>query len=205
MPPELSLDVRQIVPRDRHPAVFKQFDGLASGECMILISDHDPLPLRRQFETQRGPQFSWEYLERGPSVWRVRIGRSDDQLPGVRAPVDNASSDLAAFSLEGEVAKLKRAAAWDTQNRHAASLVKEGPLNVLLMVLKPGAELGDHRTSGPIVVQVISGAVHFKAGADQVERRAGGLVFLKRDIVHSVIALEETTMLLTTVIGPANN
>jgi uncharacterized protein (DUF2249 family) len=75
MPTDSSLDVRQVVPRERHPLVFSTFEVLKAGEGFILIADHDPRPLRRQFETQCADQFSWDYLEQGPAVWRVRIGR----------------------------------------------------------------------------------------------------------------------------------
>jgi uncharacterized protein (DUF2249 family) len=75
MPTDSSLDVRQIVPRERHPIVLSTFESLKRGEGFILIADHDPRPLRRQFKIQRSDQFSWDYLEQGPIVWRVRIGR----------------------------------------------------------------------------------------------------------------------------------
>ena len=35
----------------------------------------DPEPLRYQFAAEHTDQFSWEYLETGPEVWSVRIGR----------------------------------------------------------------------------------------------------------------------------------
>jgi uncharacterized protein (DUF2249 family) len=39
------------------------------------VNDHDPFPLRYQFEATRTGQFSWDYLEAGPVVWRVAIGK----------------------------------------------------------------------------------------------------------------------------------
>lgn len=70
-----ELDVRVIPPGEKHPAIFNTFDALGSGESFVLVNDHDPFPLRRQFEATRAEQFSWEYLERGPAVWRVQIGK----------------------------------------------------------------------------------------------------------------------------------
>ncbi|MCC6831506.1 MAG: DUF2249 domain-containing protein [Thermoleophilia bacterium] len=69
------LDVREIIPRERHPRIFDLFDGLAPGEAFELVNDHDPRPLRYQFEAERNGAFSWDYLEEGPETWRVRIGR----------------------------------------------------------------------------------------------------------------------------------
>ncbi len=70
-----ELDVRVIPPREKHPAIFKTFDALQPGEEFVLINDHDPFPLRYQFEAERANQFKWEYAESGPVVWRVRIGK----------------------------------------------------------------------------------------------------------------------------------
>ncbi len=71
----VELDVRPIPPRDKHPRIFQVFDSLAPGESMIIINDHDPRPLRYQFEFERPGKFEWQYLEEGPEVWRVEIKR----------------------------------------------------------------------------------------------------------------------------------
>lgn len=73
--PSTDLDVRAIEPRQKHPAIFDRFDALAPGEAFVLVNDHDPVPLYYQFGATRAEQFDWEYLEQGPQIWRVRIGR----------------------------------------------------------------------------------------------------------------------------------
>lgn len=70
-----TLDVRTIIPRERHPLIFKTFDGLGKGEAFELVNDHDPKPLFYQFSAERPGQFEWSYLERGPEVWRVQVAR----------------------------------------------------------------------------------------------------------------------------------
>lgn len=70
-----ELDVRSVPPPQRHPLIFETFEALRPGEAFILINDHDPKPLYYQFQYERPGQFVWAYLEEGPEVWRVRIGR----------------------------------------------------------------------------------------------------------------------------------
>lgn len=70
-----ELDVRAIPPREKHPAIFNTFGALRPGESFVLINDHDPRPLRHQFEFQYAGRFAWEYLEQGPTVWRVAIAK----------------------------------------------------------------------------------------------------------------------------------
>jgi uncharacterized protein (DUF2249 family) len=67
--------VRPIPPREKHPAIFRTFDSLAAGQEIVIINDHDPRPLRHQFQAERPERFDWAYREEGPKVWRVRISR----------------------------------------------------------------------------------------------------------------------------------
>ena len=69
------IDVRSIAPRERHPRIFSLAETLAAGASFIIVNDHDPRPLHYQFETRYPGLFWWEYLERGPDVWRVEVGR----------------------------------------------------------------------------------------------------------------------------------
>ena len=69
------VDVRRLPPRERHPTIFQTFRGLADGEAMELVNDHDPKPLFYQFQIEAPGQFLWQYLECGPETWRVRISR----------------------------------------------------------------------------------------------------------------------------------
>ena len=69
------IDVRTIPPRERHPLIFSTFDSLATGEALELVNDHDPRPLYHQFIAQMPGEFAWDYLEQGPTIWRVAITR----------------------------------------------------------------------------------------------------------------------------------
>lgn len=71
-----QLDIRPVPPAQKHPTIFKTFDGLKNGETFQLINDHDPMPLYYQFNAERPDQFGWEYVERGPNVWKVNITKA---------------------------------------------------------------------------------------------------------------------------------
>ena len=70
------LAVRVIPPREKHPTIFSTFSELSPGESFVLVNDHDPKPLRYQFEFEHAGKFGWDYLEQGPAVWRVQISRT---------------------------------------------------------------------------------------------------------------------------------
>ncbi len=69
------VDVRQLPPAQRHQKIFQLVNELTIGRSFILVNDHDPKPLYYQLEAEYPNQFSWTYLDRGPSVWRVEIGK----------------------------------------------------------------------------------------------------------------------------------
>lgn len=71
----VTLDVRTVPPRDRHPLIFQQLQALPVEGALELINDHDPKPLHYQIVAEYPNQFTWEYVESGPDVWRVRITR----------------------------------------------------------------------------------------------------------------------------------
>ena len=76
----------------------------------------------------------------------------------------------------------------EIRDRHAATILKNRPLNVLLMVLKTGAKLHEHHTKGPIALQVVSGAIRCRGGTEECLISAGEMIGLDRNVSHSVEA-----------------
>ncbi|MDI3317793.1 MAG: DUF2249 domain-containing protein, partial [Bacillota bacterium] len=74
-PGEGLLDVRHLPPAERHRRIFATWQELEPGDSFLLVNDHDPAPLHYQLAAEQPGRFSWEVLEAGPAVWRVRIGR----------------------------------------------------------------------------------------------------------------------------------
>ena len=79
---EIIVDVRTLIPRERHPRIFNTWESLNPGTAMLLVNDHDPVPLYYQFAAEHRGAFHWEYLEQGPETWRVRINKGDYADPG---------------------------------------------------------------------------------------------------------------------------
>ncbi len=74
---EFVLNVTLIEPRFKHPTIFRHFDELKEGEAFQILNDHDPKPLYYQMIAERGNVFSWEYLQKGPQWYKVRIRKND--------------------------------------------------------------------------------------------------------------------------------
>lgn len=70
------LEVRHLPPVQRHQVIFERFNALPVGKSFVLVNDHDPKPVYYQLSAEYVGQLVWQYLEEGPEVWRVRVGKA---------------------------------------------------------------------------------------------------------------------------------
>lgn len=75
--PSKELDVRDLIPIQRHEKLLLLFRNLPVGESFVFINDHDPIPLYYEFRSIHGDVVGWEYLNRGGREWKVKVTRTD--------------------------------------------------------------------------------------------------------------------------------
>jgi uncharacterized protein (DUF2249 family) len=92
--PFRELDVRHLAPAQRHETIFCEYHALAPGSGYVLVNDHDPKPLRYQFEAEHPGEFTWDAIESGPEVWRVSISRPFPDVTGSAQHGDNEDSNV---------------------------------------------------------------------------------------------------------------
>lgn len=101
--PKVVFDVRPIPGRVKHAQIFQRWVDLPVGEFFVLLNDHDPVPLRYQFDAEFAGAFSWEYLEQGPEEFRVKISKLralDGSAPQPTAKACGGSDGATAVSEE---------------------------------------------------------------------------------------------------------
>lgn len=106
------------------------------------------------------------------------------------------------FSLEEEM-RIVRGNLAEVDERIGRTLLKNGPLRVTLVALKPGGALQPHHSEGPITVQVLEGSVEFEADGKVHQLPAGTLFSLAPRIVHSVTSATGGIFLLTLALPAA--
>ncbi len=79
--PASELDVRGIRKPDKHPLIFATYAALAVGEHFVLINDHDPKHLHDEFDADYPGSYKWEYQNREPRAWQIRITKLADAAP----------------------------------------------------------------------------------------------------------------------------
>ena len=70
-----ELDVRVIPHAIRHATIFGALDGLRPGAGLLLVADHNPLPLLAQLEQRAPGGYAVDYREAGPEVWQLEMVR----------------------------------------------------------------------------------------------------------------------------------
>jgi quercetin dioxygenase-like cupin family protein len=106
---------------------------------------------------------------------------------------------LLQISFAEQLERLKQEPAWHSGDRNAITLTKEPQLRVLLLAMKRGSNLHEHRASGPVTIQVVSGLVRLTVSAQVLDLKPGELAILESAIAHEVEAVEESALLLTLV------
>lgn len=70
-----ELDVRQLPRWKRHPKILAAFDALDAGAELRVISDHEPRPLREEFERTYSRQYVWQQRMLSVDHWQVILRR----------------------------------------------------------------------------------------------------------------------------------
>ena len=144
---DTELDARVLPKPEKHKTILATFAKLAAGESFVLINDHEPEPLRQEFEAEHPGSYGWEYLEKGQTrgaIWRTRISKlSSTPLPWILIDTTSAGAGTEPDPA-GVVWKL------EVQNRE---------LDADVTALAAGQDTGMH--SGPEVnalIHVLSGS-----------------------------------------------
>jgi regulator of cell morphogenesis and NO signaling len=74
--PATVLDVVPVAPKDRFETIMAAWHSLPADGVLELNMDHDPSCMYYTLRATQGEDaFTFEYIERGPLFWRVRVTR----------------------------------------------------------------------------------------------------------------------------------
>ena len=108
------------------------------------------------------------------------------------SPVQRITFDLAPI-----VAEMRREEVYEREGHTARTLAREEDLRVVLVVVKGGGVIKEHRANGTASMHVLSGHLHVRLRDRWVDLPGGHLLMLERGLPHNVEALDESVFLLT--------
>ncbi len=114
-----------------------------------------------------------------------------NRLPGLAEP-------LLQIDLERELQQLRQEDSWQRETgRSSKTLAKYPDFRIVLILMKSGTRMRQHRAEGRISIQQLKGQVRIHLADRKVTLSTGQLLVLDCGVLHDVEALEETALLLT--------
>jgi uncharacterized protein (DUF2249 family) len=165
--PVQELDVRPLRKPDKHPTIFATYAALPVGGSFVLVNDHDPRHLREEFEAEHPGSYQWEYLNREPRDWQIRITKlATAPLPRILVNTDQLTADILDPDVTGAVWKLQ---------------IRDRDLDSNIIALPPGGKIDAH--TGPdldVLIHVLAGTGQLATELGTLELEAGALLWLPR-------------------------
>lgn len=107
------------------------------------------------------------------------------------------SGDVLHLNIEAESEGILQAARTAGVGHAAKTLVKEGPLRVVIVGLKSGSTLREHEAGGPVSVHVLSGNVNVASGERSDSLQTGNALVFGSSVSHSLEAKADSVVLVT--------
>lgn len=107
------------------------------------------------------------------------------------------SAPCVEIDLPKHIAQLQQEPAWMQGDRNTITVYKSELMRIVLMGLRKDAEIKPHKANGVISVQVIAGKIQFITEQQTVSLAQGQMIALEPGITHSLIAQEDSFVLLT--------
>jgi quercetin dioxygenase-like cupin family protein len=115
----------------------------------------------------------------------------------------SVDAPMVTIDLLQHLKNIREESSYNSGPRNAITLFKSDQLRIVLIALHAGGELPTHTADGTISVQVIEGQIIFSTQFEKSTLTPGQLVTLHKKIPHSVLALEESAILLTLSLAEA--
>ena len=113
-------------------------------------------------------------------------------MEDVHSVVPGSTFDLAPIA-----ADLRGEGVYQRDGHTARTLVREADIRILLVVMKGGGTIKEHRAHETASIQMLSGHVRVRLPDRLVDLPSGRLLVLEGGLSHSVEAVDESAFLLT--------
>jgi quercetin dioxygenase-like cupin family protein len=107
------------------------------------------------------------------------------------------SGEVLLLDFAEESVAILDAARATTVGHTAKTLVKEGPLRIVILGMKVGAILREHEAAGPVSVHILSGQVTVSSQDRADSLKAGNALVFGSSVNHSLEAQADSVALLT--------
>jgi quercetin dioxygenase-like cupin family protein len=117
----------------------------------------------------------------------IRPGREPHALTGTAL----------TFDLAAEAEGLEAEPTWRSHGHNAKTLVKHPDFRVVLIALKAGARMQEHKADQCVTIHTLGGRLRLHLPTKILDLPTGALLALEQTVLHDVEALEDSVFLLS--------
>jgi quercetin dioxygenase-like cupin family protein len=107
------------------------------------------------------------------------------------------SGKALTFNLGAEAAALIDEPTWRSHGHNAKTLVKHPDFRVVLIALKAGARVSEHKTDHCVTIHALEGRLRLHVPGSTLDLAQGELLALEQTTVHDIEAVEDSVFVLS--------
>lgn len=107
------------------------------------------------------------------------------------------TAPMLTFNLTAEMERLRRQEHWVKDGRISETLVKYSDFRIVLILMKTGTMMQEHKADARISIQGLIGRVMVQLPEKTVQISSGDLLVLEKCLPHDVRAVEDSAFLLS--------
>lgn len=113
-----------------------------------------------------------------------------------RAPHPVSGTAL-SFDLAAEAEKLRREPTWQARGHNAKTLVKHPDFRVVLIALRAGERMSEHKTDHCVTIHALEGTMRLHLPGETLDLAGGSLLALEQTVVHDIEAVTDSLFVLS--------
>ena len=102
-----------------------------------------------------------------------------------------------SFDLAAEAERLKGEPTWQAHGHNAKTLVKHPDFRVVLIALRAGARMPEHKTDYCVTIHALEGELRLHLQGDTLDLASGSLLALEQTVLHDVEAVTDSLFVLS--------
>jgi len=102
-----------------------------------------------------------------------------------------------SFDLAAEADKLRREPTWAAHGHNAKTLVKHPDFRVVLIALRAGARISEHKTDHCVTIHALEGTLRLQLRSETLELKSGSLLALEQTVLHDIEAVTDSLFVLS--------
>jgi quercetin dioxygenase-like cupin family protein len=119
-----------------------------------------------------------------------QLTAKEQELAALTAP-------MLTFNLKAEMERLRRQEHWLKDGRISETLVKYSDFRIVLILMKTGTMMQEHKADARISIQGLIGRVMVQLPEKTVQISSGDLLVLEKCLPHDVRAVDDSAFLLS--------